>query len=203
VAGTTIRALSGDDGRYTLREVPAGQATIRAVRLGYSEASQQVTVRANQSTALEISLTKVAVNLTAVVATATGEQRRLEVPNQIAQIDANKAIESAQISNVGDLLIGKAAGVQILPGSGVNAASRIRIRGTASISLSNDPIVFVDGIRINSSASGFGNGGAPTSRLNDINPEDIETIDVIRGPAASATYGTDADTGVIERVACG
>ncbi len=197
VAGTTIRALSGEDGRYTLRDVPAGNATVRAVRLGYAEFSRQVVITAGQATALDVTLDKVALNLTAVVTTATGDQRRLEVPNQIAQIDANKAIESAQISNVGDLLVGKAAGVQILPGSGVNSASRIRIRGTSSISLSNDPIVFVDGVRINSSASGFGNGGAPTSRLNDINPEDIETIDVIRGPAASATYGTDAATGVI------
>jgi TonB-linked SusC/RagA family outer membrane protein len=197
VAGTTIRAVSGEDGRYTLRNVPVGAATIRAVRLGYSEFSRQITVTAGDAVALDIGLIKVAFDLTAVVTTATGDQRRLEVPNQIAQIDANKAIESAQISNVGDLLIGKAAGVQILPGSGVNSASRIRIRGTSSISLSNDPIVFVDGVRINSSTSGFGNGGAPTGRLNDINPEDIETIDVIRGPAASATYGTDAATGVI------
>ncbi len=197
VAGTTIRALTGEDGRYTLRNVPVGAATIRAVRLGYSEFSRQITVTAGDAVALEIGLIKVAFDLTAIVTTATGDQRRLEVPNQIAQIDANKAIESAQISNVGDLLIGKAAGVQILPGTGVNAASRIRIRGTSSISLSNDPIVFVDGVRINSSTSGFGNGGAPTGRLNDINPEDIETIDVIRGPAASATYGTDAATGVI------
>lgn len=197
VAGTTIRAVTGEDGRYTLRDVPAGTARVRALRLGFSEFSEQVSLAAGQTLVLNITLTKVAIDLTAVIATATGDQRRLEVPNQIAQINAEKVIENSQVSNVGDLLIGKAAGVQILPGSGVNAASRIRIRGTSSVSLNNDPIVIVDGVRINSSASGFGNGGAPTSRLNDINPEDIETIDVIRGPAASATYGTDAATGVI------
>ncbi|GEM_PF-2466679 len=98
-----------------------------------------------------------------IAAKATGDQRRLEIPNQISQIDAVRALENSQVSNIGDLLIGKAAGVQILQGSGVNAASRIRIRGTTSISLSNDPIVFVDGIRINSSNSGLGTGGAPAS----------------------------------------
>ncbi len=197
IAGTTLGSLTNVEGRFTIRGVPTGNVTVRVARIGYSEATRPVAITAGQTTTVEVALTRVAVNLTTIVTTATGEQRRLEVPNQIAQIDAAKAIESAQVSNVGDLLIGKAAGVQLLPGSGVNAASRIRIRGTSSISLSNDPIVFVDGIRINSSTSGFGTGGAPAGRLNDINPEDIETIDVIRGPAASATYGTDAATGVI------
>ncbi|MFN9257515.1 MAG: carboxypeptidase regulatory-like domain-containing protein, partial [Gemmatimonas sp.] len=197
IAGTTLGSLTNAEGRFTLRGVPAGNVTVRVARIGYAESTKPAVITAGSTTTLDFSLTKVAVNLTAVVTTATGDQRRLEIPNQIAQIDAAKAIESAQISNVGDLLIGKAAGVQLLPGSGVNAASRIRIRGTSSISLSNDPIIFVDGIRINSSTSGLGTGGAPAGRLNDINPEDIETIDVIRGPAASATYGTDAATGVI------
>jgi TonB-linked SusC/RagA family outer membrane protein len=197
VAGTTLGGLTNAEGRFTIRGVPAGNVTVRVARIGYAENTKPASVTAGSTTTLEFALTKVAVNLSAVVTTATGDQRRLEVPNQVATIDAAKAIESAQISTVGDLLIGKAAGVQLLPGSGVNAASRIRIRGTSSISLSNDPIIFVDGIRINSSNSGLGTGGAPTSRLNDINPEDIENIEVIRGPAASATYGTDAATGVI------
>ncbi len=197
VAGTTIGALTNEEGRYIIRGVPVGVVTIRAVRLGYAEVTKQFTVQGTATNTLDLSLTKVAVNLTAIVTTATGDQRRLAVPNQIAQVDAVKQIENSQVSNVSDLLVAKAAGVQILQGSGVNAAARIRIRGTSSISLSNDPIIFVDGIRINSSSSGLGTGGAPASRLNDINPEDIETLDVIRGPAASATYGTDAATGVI------
>ena len=197
VAGTTIGTLTNADGRYTLRNVPTGSVTIRAARIGYSEKTQTVNITGGESAVLDIALAKVAINLAPIVATATGDQRRTEIPNQIANIDVGKVIENSQVTNVSDLLIGKAAGVQILQGSGVNAAGRIRIRGTASISLSNDPIIFLDGIRINSSASGLGTGGAPASRLNDINPEDIESMDVIRGPAASATYGTDAATGVI------
>ncbi|HYW33357.1 MAG TPA: SusC/RagA family TonB-linked outer membrane protein [Gemmatimonas sp.] len=196
VAGTTVGTLSNDDGRYTLRGVPAGAVTVRALRIGYAEASRQITVNVGETATVDLQLGKVAVSLTPVVTTATGTQDRLSVPNQIPQVDAAKAIENAQISSVGDLLVGKVAGVQILPGSGVNSASRIRIRGTSSISLSSDPIVFVDGIRIQSGTSALG-AGPLTSRLNDINPEDIETIDVVRGPAASATYGTDAATGVL------
>ncbi|MES2523516.1 MAG: SusC/RagA family TonB-linked outer membrane protein [Gemmatimonadota bacterium] len=197
IAGTTVGALTNEEGRYTLRGVPTGNVTVRALRIGYSEASRQITVNAGETATVDLQLGKVAISLTPVVTTATGAQDRNTIPNQLAQVDATKQIESSQVSSVGDLLVGKVAGVQLLPGSGVNAASRIRIRGTSSISLSNDPIVFVDGVRINSSNSGLGTGGAPASRLNDINPEDIETIDVIRGPAASATYGTDAATGVL------
>lgn len=197
VAGTQIGTMTNAEGQYTIRNVPQGTITIRALRIGYGEATRSVTVAGEAPVTLDIGLSRVAVTLSPVVATATGEQRRLEVPNQISQIDAAKAIESAQISNVSDMLTAKAAGVQVLPGSGVGAASRIRIRGIASLSLSNDPIVIVDGVRINSSSQGLGTGGAPESRLNDINPEDIETIDVLRGPSASATYGTDAATGVI------
>ncbi|MGV3709236.1 MAG: SusC/RagA family TonB-linked outer membrane protein [Gemmatimonas sp.] len=197
IAGTTIGAITNAEGRFTLRNVPAGTVTIRAARIGYAERTTTVTITAGGTATVDFALTKVAINLTPVVTTATGDQRRGEIPNQIANIDASKLIAESQVSNVSDLLVGKAAGVQILQGSGVNAAARIRIRGTSSISLSNDPIVFVDGVRINSSTSSFGTGGAPASRLNDINPEDIESMDIIRGPAASATYGTDAATGVI------
>ncbi|HYW31577.1 MAG TPA: SusC/RagA family TonB-linked outer membrane protein [Gemmatimonas sp.] len=196
IVGTTVGALTNDDGRYTLRGVPAGAVTVRALRIGYAEASRQITVNVGETATVDLQLGKVAISLTPIVTTATGDQDRLSVPNQVSQVDAVKAIETSQISGVGDLLIGKVAGVQLLPGSGVNSASRIRIRGTSSISLSNDPIVIVDGIRIQSNSNAL-TSGPRTSRLNDINPEDIETIDVIRGPAASATYGTDAATGVI------
>jgi TonB-linked SusC/RagA family outer membrane protein len=197
VVGTSQGALTNERGEFSIRGVRPGNATLRVLRIGYGDLSRAVAVAAGQTATVNFALPRVALTLTPIVATATGEQRRLEVPNQISQIDATKALESAQVNNVSDLLVAKAAGVQLLPGSGVGAASRIRIRGQASLSLNNDPIVIMDGVRINSSAQGLGTGGAPASRFNDINPEDIETIDILKGPAASATYGTDAATGVI------
>jgi TonB-linked SusC/RagA family outer membrane protein len=197
VVGTSLGALTNERGEFSVRGVRAGTVTVRALRIGYSEVTRSVTVVGGQTATANFALPRLALTLTPIVATATGEQRRLEVPNQIAQVDATKAIESAQVSTVSDLLTAKAAGVQLLPGSGVGAASRIRIRGQATLSLNNDPIIIMDGVRINSSDQGLGTGGAPSSRLNDINPEDIETIDILKGPAASATYGTDAATGVV------
>ena len=80
------------------------------------------------------------------------------------------------------------------------AGSRIRIRGSNSISLSNDPLLIIDGIRADNSSqsSAQGTGGQLPSRFNDINPEEIEDIEIIKGPAAAALYGTAAANGVIQ-----
>lgn len=77
-------------------------------------------------------------------------------------------------------------------------ARQIRIRGASSISLSNNPLVFVDGIRLTEGVGGPGVGGQRTDRLNDLNPDDIESIEVVKGPAAATLYGADASTGVIQ-----
>src|SRR5207249_3355842 len=81
--------------------------------------------------------------------------------------------------------------------------SRIRIRGSSSLSLTNEPIIVVDGIRVENGATGqtatsIGVGGQTPSRLNDISPEDIESIEIVKGPSAAALYGTDAANGVIQ-----
>jgi TonB-linked SusC/RagA family outer membrane protein len=156
-------------------------------------------VTAGSGAAVAVVLERRTLELAPVVVTVAGQQDRQTIPNAIANINAAQLTETQQINNVGDLLVGKAAGVQLLSGSQVGAGQRIRIRGTSSLTLSNDPVVFVDGVRIDSRANAqvLGVGGAATGRLNDINPDDIENIDVIRGPSASALYGTDAANGVI------
>jgi len=135
-----------------------------------------------------------------VVITATGDQAKKEVGNSIARIDAAKLVETAPITNVTDLLIAKAAGVDVLPGTVTGAPSRVRIRGTNSLSLTNEPVYVLDGIRITSQNRSSGVcdvGCAPPSRITDLNPEDFESIDVVKGPAASALYGTDAANGIV------
>src|SRR5690606_14159725 len=99
-----------------------------------------------------------------------------------------------------DLLTGRTAGVSIMMNSGQpGAGGTIRIRGNNSVSQGNDPIIYVDGVRIY-------NGSTPTSvasrqagsPLQDINPADIERIEVVKGPAATTLYGTEASGGVIQ-----
>src|SRR2546427_4865427 len=87
-----------------------------------------------------------------------------------------------------------------LPGNQTGSPSRVRIRGTNSLSLNNEPVYVVDGVRIvsaNRSSSICDVGCAPPSRVNDLNPEEIESIDVVKGPSAAALYGTDAANGVV------
>src|SRR5205085_8018133 len=102
-----------------------------------------------------------------------------------------------------DVLTGKTAGLTVTQAAGSpGSSSRIRIRGSNSVSLSNEPLLIVDGVRVNNdvSASSLGVGGQVTSRFDDINPQDIESIEVLKGPAASALYGTAAANGVIQIV---
>ncbi len=198
VVGTSIGTSSRADGTYLLRNVPAGTVELRVLRIGYGERKQTVRVLAGQNVTADFALAKVAVQLAPVVTTATGAQRRSEVPNQISSIDVAKQIEEAPIATLADALVSKVAGVSLIGGSSVGSGARVRIRGTASLSLNNDPIYIIDGVRLNGNLQqNFGTGGAPAGRLNDINPDDIENMEVLRGPAASATYGTDAATGVV------
>ena len=97
------------------------------------------------------------------------------------------------------MLNSRAPGVVVTTGTQTGVGSRIRIRGQNSLSLSNDPIWVIDGVRMTSDveSSNLFTGGGQPSRVNDINPDDIESIEVVKGPSAATLYGTDAANGVI------
>jgi TonB-linked SusC/RagA family outer membrane protein len=199
VLGTSVFTVTNAEGRYTLRGIPPGAQTIRVIRVGFVEQKKPITVAAGQTNALDFALEQAVVVLQQVVTTATGTQRRVELGNTVATISVPEKVETAPIKNVGDLLTAKASGVQVLPGTMTGAGPRVRIRGTSSLSLSNDPIYVIDGVRMTSesSSSVIGVGGTVPSRVNDINPDEIESIEVVKGPSAATLYGTDAANGVI------
>jgi TonB-linked SusC/RagA family outer membrane protein len=201
ITGTSIVTTTSADGRYTLRGVPAGVADIRVLRVGYQEQKRSLTVAAGQSVTADFAMPAAIVNLAEVVTTATGEQRRVEIGNSVSTIDAAARTQEAPLSDIGTLLIGQAPGVQVQTSNTLGVGARIRIRGVNSLSLSNDPIYIVDGVRITSSNGSLsGNiftGGAAESRANDINPDEIETVEIVKGPSAATLYGTDAANGVI------
>jgi TonB-linked SusC/RagA family outer membrane protein len=207
IVGTTRGAVTGDDGRFRIAGVRAGTYQVRVLRLGYQASSQTVAVVGGGTTELQFSLSQAAVSLEQVVTTATGEtERKREIGSAVATLTpAVQQIAAAQ--NVSQLLTGKVAGVDVQQAGGtVGSGSRIRIRGASSVSLTNEPLVVVDGIRFNNNVANSGTigsttigvGGQVPSRFNDINPEDIETIEVLKGPAAAAQYGTAAANGVIQ-----
>jgi TonB-linked SusC/RagA family outer membrane protein len=199
VLGTSVFTVTNAEGRYTLRGVPLGAQTIRTIRVGFVEQKKPISVTAQAAT-LDFVLDPAVVVLQQVVTTATGTQRRVELGNTVATIAVPEKVETAPIKNFGDLLAAKAAGVQVIPGTMTGAGARVRIRGTSSLSLSNDPIYVIDGIRMmsQSNCNGcIGVGGTIPSRVNDINPDEIESIEVVKGPSAATLYGTDAANGVI------
>jgi len=199
VMGTQIGAQSGADGKYTIRGVAPGAVDLAVTHIGYEAKHLSVTVTAGATSTADVALTQAPFSLAAVVTTVTGAQSKAEISNTVASIDVASQIAEAPISTTGELLSGRAAGVQVLSSGAVGSGSRIRIRGTSSLSLSNDPIVYVDGVRVDARTgdSGIGTGGTQASAFDNINPAEIETIDVIKGPAAATLYGTQAANGVI------
>src|SRR5437867_705632 len=200
VVGTTIRALTGQDGRSRLVNVPAGPATLRVSYIGYATTTQEVSVPAGGSAQADFAIAQAAVGLEAIVVTATGDQAVREQGTAAHTVDLRDRTSQAAVSNLSDALNSTVPGV-VVQGSGgtTGTGTRVRIRGSNSVSLSNDPVLIVDGIRVenSSNSTSIGVGGQQPSRLNDLSPQDLEAVQVNSGPASSVLYGTDAANGAI------
>src|SRR5439155_3184322 len=142
------------------------------------------------------------VQLGQVVVTGTGGAvERRSVGNVIETINAESVLETSAPRSVEQLIGARTPGVIVLPSTGqIGTGAQIRIRSVGSLSLGTDPIVYIDGVRMDADPSRGPSqrGGAGASRLNDVNPEDIESIEIIKGPAAATLYGTEASNGVVQ-----
>jgi TonB-linked SusC/RagA family outer membrane protein len=199
---TLAAARTDAAGRYTLGAVAAGNVRLRARMLGYGAKDRAVTVAAGQTLTADFAMSQRSIQLDQVVVTGTGGAvERRAVGNVIETINANEVLKTAAPRNVEQLIGARTPGVTILPATGqVGTGAQIRIRSVGSLSLSTDPIVYIDGVRMdaNTAQGPTQRGGAGASRLNDINPEDIESIEIIKGPAAATLYGTEASNGVVQ-----
>ncbi len=195
-------ARAGESGRYSVVSTASGVVTVRVRLVGYTQQQRRLTLAAGQTYTADFSLAERLMQLDQVVVTGTaGVTQRRAIGNVVSTVDASKVLEIAPARSVNELIGARTPGLIVLPSTGqVGTGAQLRVRGTSSLSLSNEPIVYIDGIRMDASASrGPGQrGGAGASRLNDINPQDIESIEVIKGPAASTLYGTEASNGVIQ-----
>jgi TonB-dependent SusC/RagA subfamily outer membrane receptor len=207
LVGLNLGALSAANGRYLIVGVPVGTHELRVERLGYASATRQVTVEANQTLALDIIIEEQAIGLDEIVVTGeAGAARRREVGNAISQVNITQLVEPPR--NIEDMLGGRIAGAVITENTGsAGSGNFIRLRGINSVAMSNSPLLYVDGIRVRSEPlprnyprgdrSNRG-GNVQPSPLSMINPQDIERIEVIKGSAATALYGTEASAGVIQ-----
>ena len=200
VEETGTGTLTNSQGAFRLAVSP-GEVAIRVVVLGFRTETRTVTAPAE---GVSVSLVTAAINLDALVVTGTaGAVERRAVGTAIATINASDQVGLAPTPDVSQLINGRAPGVVVTPGTGmVGSGPTIRIRGASSFSLNTQPLIYVDGVRLDNgvgtgiSIQGFGSG--VVNRLNDVNPEDIESIEIIKGPAAATLYGTEASNGVIQ-----
>lgn len=207
IPGTGIGALTGGNGNFTLVNVPVGTHQVRSERLGYSTAEATATVEAGQTVQINLTMDEQALALDELVVTgAAGASRRREVAHGVAEVNMANVVEP--IVSTDALLQGRVTGLEIFEaGGGAGVGSRVRLRGVMSVGMSNRPLIYVDGVRImsepyppnNPPAGRFGRGNnLDPSPLSDINPNDIERIEVVKGAAATTLYGTEASAGVIQ-----
>jgi TonB-linked SusC/RagA family outer membrane protein len=205
IAGTQRGALTDQQGRYTITNVPAGPQTVTAAIIGYAQETQAVNVSAGGTAMANFEMRQSAVELDGIVVNAmTGErEQRRELGNTVGRIDM-ASLDKAVLAKPADLLTGRVSGVEVRNTNGTTGTGqRIRIRGANSISLSNEPLIIVDGVRFDNGTdfldSGFSEGlpDQVPNRFNDINFDDIESVEILKGPAAVGVYGTAASNGVI------
>jgi TonB-linked SusC/RagA family outer membrane protein len=196
-------AVTNDNGLYRL-VVPASrvqgqQVMMNVSSIGYRSTDVTITLRPG-AMQQDVTLSEEAIALDEVIVTGTvGNQERRAQSAVVSTVNAAKITEVAPVQSVANLLQARSPGVMLRRESGTDGtAQTIRIRGISSIGLSNEPLVFIDGIRMDGGDSQqFGVGGQQGSRLNDIKIEEIESIEIVKGPAAATLYGSDAVAGVI------
>ena len=207
IEGTSLAANTDQDGRYRIGNVPAGPHTVVARRIGYVPGRQTVTASGGLSNTLDFSLQAAATSLDQVVITGTaGEQSRREIGNAVSTVNAADELSKSRAPDLNSLLNARAPGVSVAQTTGrLGGGPNIQIRGVSSIGLNNNPLIYIDGVRVNNQTGGGPTGGGFGSqnsqiagRLNDISPEEIESIQIIKGPAAATIYGTEAANGVIQ-----
>jgi iron complex outermembrane receptor protein len=203
VIGTTLGALTRNDGSYTISGVRPGPQQIRVTRIGFAAQVRPIEVTAGATTTADFSMASQASVLSEVVVTGYGAQRREAITGSVATVGADEA-NVGVIANANQLLQGRVAGVQMTSNSGEpGGGAQIRIRGGTSIQASNNPLYVVDGVPLQdesivASASINGvNAALPRNPLNSINPNDIESITVLKDASATAIYGSRGANGVV------
>ncbi len=183
-------AIADANGRFRITGLTGPTVTINVRAIGYRQVTEQVRVG---STTLRVLMQERALELNAMVVTGTagGAQKR-ELGTSVAPVKVADVMQQTAVPSMEALLNGRAPGVTVIQTSGqVGAGAQVRVRGIGTFSLSSTPLVYVDGIRVDNALTG------QVARLNDFDPEQIESIEVLKGPAAATLYGTEAARGVI------
>ena len=191
VAVGSRAALTQADGRYLITGVPAGADSLRTRMIGYVRAARPVTVVGGETLVVDVALTAQAINLSEVVVTGYGEQRAGDITGAVTQVSAEQ-FNTGRVVSPQQLIENKVAGVQLVDNNEPGGSITIRIRGATSVNASSDPLYVIDGLPV-------GTGGIAAGRdpLNFLNPDDVESITVLKGGEAASIYGANAASGVV------
>lgn len=200
IPGTGLGSLTNNSGQFLIVNVPAGPHTVRVQMIGYGTAEHPVNVSAGETAALTVTLREAAIALDEVVVTGTAATSRArEVGNSLDAI-SSREIANSPVVNAEQAIAGRVPGVTISASTGQpGSGGAIKIRGVNTVSQTNSPLIYVDGVRIFSEPTRAAWGArAGVSPLQDINAADIERMEVVKGAAATTLYGTEASGGVIQ-----
>ncbi|MBL0175621.1 MAG: TonB-dependent receptor [Ignavibacteria bacterium] len=191
--------MSDAAGRYSIAVPFEGTITVRFSHVGYRAQTRDFTFDASVATRYDIRLEADVVGLDEVVVTGVAsraEKNRAEVA--VSRLDASELLEGNAYQDVSQLLAAKVPGLRVSPSSGtVGGGINFSMRSGGGLFGSGQPLLYLDGVRIANDEIGDFTGGQFVSTLADLNPEDIENIEVLKGPASAALYGTSGSNGVI------
>lgn len=192
VKGTTNGTITDIDGNYLIPKVDLGQQVIVASFIGFASEEIAVTIANEQTVTINFTLIEDITTLDELVVIGYGTVKKSDATGSVVAIKSEDFNKGA-ISTPDQLITGKVAGVQITSGGGAPGSGQtIRIRGGASLNASNDPLIVIDGVPIdNYGISGLANP------LSSINPNEIESMNILKDASAAAIYGSRGSNGVI------
>ena len=201
VTGTSLGVLARTNGGFLIEGVPGATAEVRVIMIGYAPWQQTVSV-GDRNIRVELQRQAISMDEIVVTGTAGGSQVRA-VGNAVSAVEMADVIERRAPPKIQSMLTAEVPGLRLRSvGGEIGGGGPIKIRGTGSLVLSNEPVIFVDGVRVdnrdNAESAAFVNRRGGPSRLNDLALNDIDRIEVIKGPAAATLYGTEASNGVIQ-----
>ncbi len=199
--GTGQGTLTNQTGGFLLTNVPVGEQTLQFTSIGYATVSRTVTVESGATSTVRVSMATDVLGLDEIVVVGYGKEKRRNVTGAISSVSPSEISEQIPAPNVENVLQGRVAGVQVVQNSGSpGSAMTIRVRGTASITAGNQPLYVVDGVpMIQGNFSTLDNlyGGQGIDALADLNPNEIESVEVLKDASAAAIYGSRASNGVV------
>jgi TonB-linked SusC/RagA family outer membrane protein len=201
VVGTQIGAMAGAEGRFTIRNAPAGSHQLRAQFIGFAPSVQPVTVTAGRTATANFQMKDAPYTIAPTVVTALGITRSEKSLGYAVQTVSAQTLERVPETTLMQALAGQSAGVTVTSASGrPGAGARITFRGETSFSGNTQPLFVIDGVPVSTNTSSPSNAlstGSSGSRQMDIDMENIEEISMLRGAAATALYGSRAANGAV------